>query len=38
MQSIVYQLVPNLEKLESERRKAFSRGPLTMKDNATRKK
>jgi len=38
MQSIVNQLVPNLEKLESERRKAFSRGPLTMKDNATRKK
>ena len=38
MQSIVNQLVPNLEKLEVERRKAFFGGPLTMKDHARRKK
>jgi len=38
MQSIVNQLVPNLEKLEAERRKAFLRGPLTTKDHARRKK
>ena len=38
MQSIVNQLVPNLEKLEAERRKTFLRGPLTTKDHARRKK
>ena len=38
MQSIVNKLVPNLEKLEAERRKAFLRGPLATKDHARRKK